>query len=331
MEKRTRQELSKKLQNTGIEEAKRKKDHIIFFICILLAALFWVLIKLSGDYAVNYTLRLRYNNAPKDKTVTTLQDSSLNIGFKANGYNILNLLLTGKLKILDINLSQCQVHHLRDDIYRISSNNIKENVATELGISENSITFSKSDLIFRMETVEKKSITILPKLDLTFKSQHALYAVTTIPKKVYIYGPRNLIDSILKINTTTISLKDLSSNLDVKARLVNPFPHQIRISPKTVVIKLEVEKFTESSLKVPIDVTNTRKPIRTFPSYTTLYFNVFLKDYNKVHVNQFKVVPDTKNINLRKVKKLNLKLIAKPHEISNVRIDPVEVEFLILN
>jgi len=182
-----------------------------------------------------------------------------------------------------------------------------------------------------MESVEEKSVTISPKLDLTFKSQHALYAVTTNPVRVHIYGPKNLIDSISTLYTTTISLNDLSSNIEVKARLLNPFPRQIRISSKTTLIKLEVEKFTESSLKVPIDVTNIRVPIRTFPSSTTLYFNIFLKDYNKVHVNQFKVVPDTKNINLRKVKKLNLKLIAKPHEISNVRIDPLEVEFLILN
>jgi len=40
-------------------------------------------------------------------------------------------LLTGKLSILDINLTQCQVHHLRDNLYSIPSSNLKENVANE--------------------------------------------------------------------------------------------------------------------------------------------------------------------------------------------------------
>jgi len=318
-------------QEPDAEKSKRRKDHVIFLICVLLASLFWILIKLSGEYSVSYALQLHYLNTPKDMMITALKDSSVNINFKSDGYNILDLLLSGKLKTLDANLAHCSIHKLGKQEYSIPSQNLKEKLVRDLGISENELSFSKSELEFRMETLGEKIVKVSPQLALTFKSQHGLYSTKTIPETIHIYGPEQLIDSIKEIQTVTVRLNNLVSNQEVRALLQNPFPNQIKIIPSTVRLKLEIEKFTESSLKIPIDVSGVNLPIRTFPNTTTLYFNVFLKDYNKIHVNQFKVIPDIKNINLREVKKLGLKVIEKPNDISNERMTPTSVEFIIIN
>jgi len=280
---------------------------------------------------VNYSLNVDYNNTPKDKLITALTDSTINISFKSDGYNILELLLSGKLRCIHVDLKQTPIHAVGNKRYSVFTRNLKELLANTWGIPKNEISFSKDTLNFKMEALGKKWLKILPVLDLTFKSQHGLYAEKVIPEKIQVFGPEKLIDSLKNIHTAIIKLDKLSANHEVKVRLENPANHLIRLSVQKVKVYLEIEKYTESMLVVPIDVTDIHPLIRTFPTTTKLYFNVFLKDYNKVHVNRFKISPDIRNINLKKVKKLGLKLISKPKEVNNVRMDPHEVEFIIVN
>ncbi len=280
---------------------------------------------------VNYSLNVDYKNAPKDKLITALTDSTVNISFKSDGYNILELLLSGKLRSLYVDLKQTPIHAVGNNKYSVFTQNLKEPLANTWGIPKNEISFSKNTLSFNMEALGKKWLKVLPALDLTFKSQHGLYAEKVVPEKIQVFGPEKLIDSLKNIRTTMIKLDKLSANHEVRVKLDNPASHLIRLSVQKVKVYLEIEKYTESALVVPINVTDIHPLIRTFPTTTKLYFNVFLKDYNKVHVNRFKVSPDIRNINLKKVKKLGLKLISKPKEVNNVRMDPHEVEFIIVN
>ena len=74
-----------------------RSDRLIFFICILIASLFWALIKLSDVYSVNYSFRVTYSNAPPALRITKLGDSTLNLNLTARGFSILKMnLLTWK-------------------------------------------------------------------------------------------------------------------------------------------------------------------------------------------------------------------------------------------
>jgi hypothetical protein len=318
-------------QHTEIEQYRRKKDHFAFLVCVLLAALFWLLIKLSSVYSVNYPLQIRYTNEPKDYLVTQLIDSTVNINVKADGYKVLDLLLSGQLNHLNIDLNHLTPTRLKQDVYGVASKDIQEKIADYWGISESEIHFSKNMLSFKMEPLDKKRLEIVPRLNLDFKSQHGLYAVEVIPKKVLVYGPKALLDSLKNIRTEEIKLEQLSASHLTKVNLENPGAKLLRLSIDRVRVNLDVEKYTESSLVVPIDVADIHPMIRTFPTTTKVYFNIFLRDYNKIHANQFKVIPDIKNIKLKEVKKLGLKIIKQPKNVSNLRIDPNEVEFIIVN
>ena len=69
--------------NTAKKQEKNKSpfrfrsDRLIFIICILFASLFWLLIKLSDVYSVNYSFRVTYNNVPSALRLTKMVDSTL--------------------------------------------------------------------------------------------------------------------------------------------------------------------------------------------------------------------------------------------------------------
>lgn len=317
--------------NDNQEEIKRRKDHITFFICILLAAMAWLLIKLSDDYSVSYPFKVQFVNVPKDQVLEMTEDSTMNVSFKSDGYNLLELMLTGRLKQVKVDLSRVKKINLGEDRFRIPTTELKEHVALQLNASEASINFSAANLSIQYKSLIKKKVTIDPDLRLQFKSQFGLYRVEVVPSEVFIYGTREMVDSITTLRTEPINLSNLDSDQKLTVGLVNPLPGKLSIVPDQIKINLDIQKYTEFSIKVPIDVSQISPAIKTFPTETTVYYNMFLKDYKELTPDQFKVVPDVKNLKLRNVKFLNLRLLNKPQDAHNARLDPVSVEFIILN
>lgn len=324
-----KREISNRVK-TQSKSGKKKSSRPVFLICLLLATLFWILVKLSAQYSVTYPLKVKYNHVPDGKMLVVSADSVVNVSFKSDGYNLLDLLIEGKLKYLPIDLSKLKMEKIRANSYAIFTQGLKEPLASRLNVNESELLFSTPDLEVNFEDLHRREVTVRPNLNLQFKSQYGLYHAEVVPEKVTIWGPKNEVDSITSVNTGSINLKDLDENKEVTASVRNPLPGDLRIEPRVVKVELTVAKYTEFSLKVPIDVSGVDPPIRTFPATTTLYFNMFLKDYKELKTNEFKVVPDVKNVDLKTVKTLNLRIITHPKITRDVRMDPYSVEFIIV-
>jgi len=314
-----------------LRQDEKRRDHLVFFICLLLATTFWFLIKLSDVYSVSYTLNVHYTHIPKGKLITSLKDSTLTIHFKSDGYNLIDLLIHRQLKDLQVDLSKCDVRRTSRNEYTVLTASLRENIAQELGVNDRDLEFSRPRLNFYMEQLKKISLNVTPRMHLKFKSQYELYGYRILPAKVTVYGPERILDTLKHLYTRSFSLEDLSGKQIVKTTVLNPDPKLLKLYPEHVKIQLDVEKYTERTLQVPVDVSGIHPRLRTFPLEVTVYFNVFIRDYEKIHARQFRVVPNLKNIDLHQVKKLRLELVSAPKQVSNVRLNPAEVEFIILN
>ncbi|GMT44828.1 MAG: hypothetical protein IEMM0006_0660 [bacterium] len=274
---------------------------------------------------------IKYNHQPAGKLITALNDSTTTVHLKSNGYNLLDLLLHGSLDSLNVDLRQHDIKKDADGQYFINTGSLRESTAQQLGVNDRDIEFSKSKLSFSMELLHKRKMKVSALLDLTFKSQFRLYHFKIIPATITVYGPDKIMDTLKGLNTAMIHLENLENSQKVKVKIHNPYPRMLRFLPPKVTVDLDVERYTERSVQIPVDVSEIRPEIRTFPNIATVNFNVFIRDYEKIRANQFKLIPNIKNINLRKVKKLRLELVSKPKNISNERIVPSEVEFIIIN
>ncbi len=323
--------MSGKSRDSKGQGGEKKRDHLVFLICIILAAGFWFLIKLSDIYPVSYQMKIKYTHVPTGRLITTLNDSSATLHFRSTGYNLLDLMLHGKLDSLSIDLKDCDIRTEAGNEYYITTSGLRENVAQLLGINDRDLEFTKSKLRFTMERLHRKNIKISALLDLSYKSQFSLYDFTIIPEYITVYGPQQILDTLKVLSTDRIHIEKLDGDKKIPVSVHNPYPGMLRLLPPKVIVQLNVEKYTEQRLQVPIDVSGIHPEIRTFPTTASVNFNVFLRDYEKIHVSQFQLVPNDKNIDLRQVKTLRLELTSFPKEISNIRIVPPEVEFIIVN
>ena len=309
----------------------RKRDHFVFLVCLILAASFWFLIKLSDVYPVSYNMKLKYTHVPTGYLITSLKDSVITVHFKSDGYNLLDLMLHRQLDSLTINLSQSDMRKMSGNIYFVATSSLRESTAQSLGVNDRDLDFSKPRVEFYMERLHLLRKKVSPRLNLHYKSQYNLYGYKVQPGLVKVYGPQKILDTLQDIRTETITLENLGEDRQVSAKIHNPAPEMLRFFPPEVKVDLDVEKYTERSMKIPVDVSGIKPVIRTFPLMVTVNFNVFIRDYEKVHPSEFRIVPDIKNINLKEVKKLRLEVVSAPKNVGNVRLVPPEVEFIIVN
>ncbi|NOX86927.1 MAG: hypothetical protein GXO86_13350, partial [Chlorobi bacterium] len=193
------------------------------------------------------------------------------------------------------------------------------------------VGISRSSLRFVLEKLAEKTVPVSPDLSLEFKPQFDLYEEPSVtPSKVKVFGPPSILDTLTGVSTQHLVLKNVYTDRKIDVGILNPAPGQLQFDPEIVSVSFRVEKFTESSVEIPIDLSRVRLKIKTFPAIVKVNFKVAQKDFNNVQTNQFNVVPETEGVNLREVQELHLVIEKKPDFIRNVWLNPTDVEFLII-
>jgi hypothetical protein len=309
----------------------RRNDNLIFIICVLIAALFWGLIKMSHIYPASYKFDIQYSNIPVEKRMTSLTDSAVEVNFNARGFLIMKLSLFEDMSFLDIDLSECELMRKEGEDYFIYTLELRDQIASKVELPETEIDFSKTTLGFVLEDLHEKQVEVVSDIKLVFREQYDLYEKEIIsPTSVKVFGPKTVLDSINQIFTQNIEFRDVHSDMDISVYINNPLPDLLHFDPDFVSLKIRVEKFTESSIDTPIDFSGIRENIKTFPAMVTVNFKVAQKDFNNIQAGQFRVVPELGGIQLQQVSRLQVSLAEKPDYIRNEWLVPAEVEFLII-
>ncbi len=308
-----------------------RSDRLIFIICLLIASMFWLLIKLSDIYSVNYSFGLKYNNVPAELRLTDLTDSILDLSLTARGFAILKMNLFNNMDVLDINLANYTIDHKGGNKYSIYTQELIQSLSELVNVDEKDIQFSRAILLFEMEKTGEKLMPIIPNFSIEFAKQYDLLEeVKSEPQEVKVYGPQKLLDTLSFIDTQKLILTEVASDKVIKVALNNPYPNLLTFEDENVDLYFEIEKFTESEIVVPVNLSGLQYNIKTFPSQVLVYFKVAQKDFNEVRPHQFNIIPVVDNLDIVHAKKLPLKIYQHPDFVRNIRIVPSEVEFLII-
>ncbi len=320
----------KQNQSSSLHESRRQSSHFTFFVFIVISAIFWLLIKLSQEYSQTYNMKIEYKDIPVNRLLTKKIDSTVKFNIKARGFYLLELSLLHPDELI-IHLNNYTIHKADEDINYISTLPLKEKIAKLLDINLDDISFSKNVLSFLLETLHSKEVEVVGDINLKFEGSYNLYSQPKIsPKKVMIYGTKETLDSIDVIKTKRLSLDNVRESRSLTVGLLNPDPELIRLDPEQVTVDLQVEKFTQSSLSVKVNTTLSSYNIETFPEKVTVYFNVALKDYEMIKASEFMISPDLTNVDIRTAQKLHLVVKKYPKLVRNIRIEPRDVEFIII-
>lgn len=299
------------------------------FFFIAFAALLWLIIKLSANYTVTVPLCVNFNNPPSELIITDGAESqTLNVTLSANGFDLLNYYFKriSKRKV-DISLEEVPLHKESEGTYSVGSYYVKERIANLLKMDSQEVSLNENKLFLNMQKLDSKRVKLSANIDITYDKQYNRHGKIQIePDSITLYGPENIIKDIDVIYTDKVSLKNVNSSIDIEVPI--HFENLLNSDTKTANIKIEVEKYTEAVVNVPVK-NNSKLNLRLFPDKVKVKYIVSLTDYSIINENHFNIIIDSADINSDN-NLIPIYLIDYPNNTKITSIEPKQLEYIII-
>ncbi|WP_298498474.1 YbbR-like domain-containing protein [uncultured Algibacter sp.] len=315
----------KKLKADILASFKNKKINV-FVLFLFFAFVILMFTKLSKEYTNTIAFDVEKLNIPQENII--LNDSTeINITLKTHGFKWLNYYFSKpKIKIdfsKDVNK--------KDDVFVWNKSKAYLN-NTQFDKQVEILNISPDPITFRYGVNMVKKVPIVFNTEISFSHGFNMTgSVTSEPDSVTVIGPNILVSKINKLELEEVILNDIKTDINKTVKLKLPKnTSDLKFSTKQVVLKAQIEKFTEGTLKVPITIINAPKnaTIKYFPKMVNVSYYVSLSNFNTVTAKDFKVVCDFNKTN-ESQSFLIPELVKIPELIKNVKIGQKRIEFII--
>ena len=308
--------------------AKVKRKSLTFFVFLAISTALWLLIKLSQEYTTQSSFTLTIEDVPCDKWIAT-PTQSVKFAFETDGFiTLAHNLIREQKRIVSISLNDVPFRPENNTTYSFSSNYVAEHLAECLGIDVTDITMNDATIYFSMEELKSKVVPVTLKEDMSLQRQYGRYGLPIItPASVTVYGTEEMLSGIQTIETQLLTKENLSQSF-VETVPLNLMDGAIRCNVDEVEVKVEIEKYTEIDLEVPIRPIDSLE-IRFIPSAVQVKCLVAIKDYAKTNAEAFSAVPDSADFaNRNPLLHVSLQ---SPGNLQVLGVTPERVEYIIIS
>lgn len=305
---------------------------VIFLFFLFFASLLWYLNKLSKEYTIDLNYPVRYVNLPDDKVFVDEKSAMVKVKVRAHGYTLLKFKMSSVLAPLNVDLSQVKLRRQsgKRNTYFFTTGRIQSMLAEQLNPDMILEQLQPDTLFLELSRMSRKKVPIMPKLQLNMEKQFMLNGPPNLqPDSVVASGPAALVDTLQFWPTHVEVLDKLSKSTTGSLTLVDFVGITTTISH--VDYTLEIEKFTEGSFEIPIEVVNVPDgmSLQPLPSSIHVSYMVALSRYKEVTSGSFKLVVDYNEIATRLGDKLKVNIAVQPDFVSKVSLEPVFVEYIV--
>ena len=300
------------------------EDRALLIICIGIALIFWLLVKLSEEYFSEKAVVFSFD-LPEDRVFTTYPPTNMTAEIEGTGWDLMFSYFSSRKIELHYDLTE-------EDGLRLNRGRLRGDLLKNLGVNGiriSEVNYENLDLPLE----EKLTIRVPVKLAsrISFSPNYDLQgAVLLKPDSVSISGPISKLDGIQYWETDSLVLEKLKANTLKLINLKKP-PLEFQLSHTTIETEVLVEQITEKSIFVPLTVNNAPDSLQIFPQTIKLTFQLGLSRFNEVSSEDFQVVVDLKGFEISEDKNTApIALTAFPADVRNVQFSPKSAEFFFL-
>ncbi|UJH91189.1 YbbR-like domain-containing protein [Antarcticibacterium sp. 1MA-6-2] len=316
--------MPKKNKNSTPLIKKGPLKTFLFFLGF--STVIWVFVQFSKQYTVTLQLPLEYINVPADKLLGPDNPKSLNIRMRDYGFNIALYKLLPPTLAIDISNATENGNVL---VYDLEQQ--KPAIVSQINLEYEDANFLQPNLNIDFEQKAVKTVSVIPNIELNFAVGYsALEDIQLSPDTVRVSGPASILDTLEEVSTEPLRITNINSDLKGKVKLQTGNLENVSFFNDEVNFTLRTDKFTEGRVEIPIEVVNVpdNTNVVIFPREVVLFYQVSLKDFEKVKPSSFKVVVDFKNA-LASDGYLLAQVVQKPGIVNNVRLNEKRIQFVI--
>lgn len=303
---------------------------MVFLVCLFIATSLWFLNALSKNYTSTVTYPVKFVNPPKNQFLSNSPPHAFELEVQAYGFTLLRHKLSLSFSPIVLNLTNITKNlESSSGAYSIISktliNKISDQVSSEIRITD----IQPETFRLVLDSLRTKTVPVKINVTTDFKPEFNLkYPLSVFPKQVKITGPSNVLDTIFAIETKHKTFNKIDVSIEKTVDLVQP--ENTTITPDKVNLKIDVERFTEKEIKVPIKIINQPEnvSVKLFPSETKVLFTVGLSEFDKIKSSDFNAFVDYNSIE-NGVENLKVNVDKFPGFIELIRFSPDKIEFLV--
>lgn len=320
----------------GISKGKTRKNTslnsrlIVFICCLGVSFIFWFLVTFNNFFTTTISLPVKYVNFQNDLLVRSLPDR-FETEITGTGYELLSFYLrpnriqlvvdgrkTGFMLSGDSKRSFITTFHSAEYF------NLENTKSKILKIKPDTLFFDSFDRVSR-------KVPVSVPLELSFEATYGLKNFISItPDSAIISGNPLKIDSIAKVLTDPVKLNNLNHTFEIELPLLS-IGNSTSVEPEKVVLKIEVEHYTENTVELPVTILNAPvdKKVKAFPERVTLKYQVGLSRYTQFKAADFEISADFNSLQKTKNGRVALTITKSPTWVKNLILQVARVELIV--
>ncbi len=318
--------MIRKLKLEILKSIKNKRINV-FFLFLLFSFIILIFSKLSKEYTDTIVFGIEKTNLPEEYII--LEDTmSISITLKTHGFKWFQYYM-GDPKI-KIDFSKDVDKEQKVFVWNKSKEFLMN---TQFDEQVELLNIFPAALTFRYDSNMIKKVPVRLNTNIDFKPGYDISdALVTDPDTIVVIGPKILVSEISYLETHEAVLSDVKSDLEETITLKLPEEHasDLKFSATHVMLRADVEKFTEGTLKIPVRVINVPEGIKLkyFPKDVHVSYYTSLSNFNSVKENDFEVVCDFKRTQGDQ-SFLIPRLTKFPKTVKHIKINQQRIEFII--
>lgn len=288
-------------ENTEKKSSGTSKYHnlLIYFVFVVLSFFLWLLLFLDKTLTTTIDIKYRFTNIPEGIVIEEEPTGKIPIEIEGRGYDMLQ----EKLKIarmpMIINLKNEENKNIieRDvkngKIY-IVTQKMLPNITKKIGDKVKVVRLNSDTIFYSIVDMGQKMVPI-DVSTIHYELQPGVRETQRLilsQDSVMIFGQKQIIDSITSIAVAPRKLKNVSVNTSFSFNLVQP--KDVSLSENTVRANIFVEKYTETKLKLKVNMLNFPQEYEStlMPEFVVVSCNVPLAYYDDIQDYEITVSAD---------------------------------------
>lgn len=311
-----------------IKKVLNQRKVNIFLVFLLCSSIIWLISNLSESYINTTTFNLTYSNAPDSLLLVKSPRDKIDVKLRASGFQFLGYNFRNKR--INLNLNNVQKRGLT---YFVPQQEYKKQIDRQLSKNMELLDIDSDTLYFEFERLYTKSIPVEPRIGISLAQNFMLEGKLLIqPDTISITGPKNEVDTIAKVWTRELDLREISSDFSQKVGLMEYVDLKNTVfSTNEVTISGKVSRFSEKIIDVPVTVKNLPESIqiRTFPKVISILCKGKMEELKNLKPEDFELVADYNSILNSQDNMLLLELAKSPESLHSARPLEHQVEYIL--
>lgn len=299
---------------------------MLFLVFVGVSAVFWFILALNDSAQDHFNVNLRIVNAPDSVTFISDVPEKIHVAVSDKGTNLWR---NGYLKHPTINIDFKE--YSSDGILRYSYNDLISSLRDSFGGSALITSVSLDSLQLFYTTNPGKKVPILVDCHVYPSSGHILEeSVKASPGSVFVYGSKEVLDTINYVSTESVTLRDVyeTTDLEVKIRKIKG----ARAIPSKVMLTVPIEPLVMKQAMVSVEAINVPEgeEMLLFPSKVPVEYYVAMSKLNDDEDNNISLVVNYDDIAKSKDGKLHVETQKFPERLKNLKLKTDSIEYAII-